>query len=422
MLARAFYTLIYALLTPVFWWRLDWRTRKMAGQHGRARERWGRYKSAASEPVYYWLHTASVGEYMAAKPLIARLTADHPERRLLITTMTATGSERVRQDWGDQVAHVYLPYDLPGPLKRLLRHFQPRQLLILETELWPNMVHYAHRAGIPVLVLNARLSAASAAGYQRILPLVRPLLREVDLIAAQANADGERFLELGLPPQALAITGSLKYDITITPAVQADAAALRDRWGKRPVFIAASTHAGEDEQVLNAFRVLRDAHADLLLVLVPRHPERFDTVADLVYAQGWTLSRHGRGDTVSPTTDVVLGDTMGELLRLLGAADVAFMGGSLEPVGGHNMLEAVAMGVPVICGPHVFNFKAVADMLEAADALQLVTSPVGLAQAVDHLLGNREARSAQVARGQAVLIANRGALERMLSHLQHYEP
>lgn len=421
MLARWLYTLVYALLTPVFWWRLDWRTRKMPGNSGRAWERWGWYTHSKT-PVYYWLHTASVGEYMAAKPLIARLLADHPERRLLITTMTATGSERVRQEWGEQVAHVYLPYDLPGPLRRLLRHFQPRQLLILETELWPNMVHYAYRAGLPVLVLNARLSAASAAGYQRILPLVRPLLREVSLVAAQANADGERFLELGLPPQALAITGSLKYDLSITPTVKAEADALRKRWGTRPVFIAASTHAGEDEQVLKAFRVLRDTHADLLLVLVPRHPERFDTVAELVYGQGWTLSRHGRADPVTSQTDVVLGDTMGEMLRLLGAADVAFIGGSLEPVGGHNMLEAVAMEVPVISGPHVFNFKPVADMLEAADALQLVSSPVGLAQAVDHMLSHPEAREAQVARGQTVLAANRGALERMLSHIRHFEP
>ncbi|RLU01371.1 lipid IV(A) 3-deoxy-D-manno-octulosonic acid transferase [Ketobacter sp.] len=419
MLTRWLYTLAFYLAIPLLLLRLQRRVRKNPAYRHRIRERFGLYPPGKPLQGSLWFHTVSVGEFLAAKPLIDRILATYPDTPCVITTMTPTGSERVLQAYPQPLAtgrvhHVYLPYDLPDALTRFLQRFNPKLLVIMETELWPNMIHYTRQRGVPIIVANARLSEKSANGYRKVLPLFRPMMREVSLIAAQSDADGERFVEMGLPPGNLQVTGTVKFDLDIKPDTVTEARALRAQWGgQRKVFIAASTHEGEDEQVLDAFFYLRSKVPDALLVIVPRHPERFEDVANLVVARGLSLSRISKQEPVQADTDVILGDTMGQLLTLLGASDVAFIGGSLVPVGGHNMLEALAMGVPALTGPHVFNFQVVAQMLSELEVLKTVTTPLGLGQAVEALFQDEETRYALSKRGKYVVEENRGAMDRL---------
>lgn len=423
MLARWLYTAFFYLAVPLLVFRLFQRSRANPGYRERIRERFGFYPARPPVPSSLWLHTVSVGEFVASRPLIARLQQAYPDEVIVITTTTPTGSERVRAALADEIAagrvvNVYLPYDLPFAVRRFLKRFQPRILVVMETELWPNLIHFCWRRRLPVVIANARMSEKSAQGYQKLPMLTRPMMREVALIAAQAEADGERFVEMGLPPASLQITGTIKFDLSISDKDVEQATSLRERWGvRRPVFIAASTHAGEDEQVLEAFRLIHCELPDSLLVLVPRHPERFDPVAQLLEQQGWQYVRYSAGNAVGDATQVVLGDVMGELLPMLGAADVAFIGGSLEPVGGHNMLEPLAMGTPAITGPHVFNFKMVADLLTELDVLITVTTPLGLGQAVLALLKDENRRVQLAEEGRKVVISHRGAVDRLFMHV-----
>lgn len=411
--ARKFYSGVIYGAAPVLAWRLYQRGKENPAYRERREERFGFYPG---KPLArsLWVHTVSVGEFLAAKPLIDWIMKTYPAWPLVITTMTPTGSERVQAAYGDRVRHYYLPYDFPYAVERFLDHVQPQLLVIMETELWPNLVHFTHARGIPVVVANARLSERSAKGYRRIHWLTQPMLNAIDVVAAQSGVDAARFLELGLRPEALHITGTVKFDLVVDDTLRQQASELRARWGvSRPVWIAASTHPGEDEQVLQAFRFLQAQVPNLLLVLVPRHPERFNAVEALVQQQAFTLVRHSRGQAVSPLTEVVLGDTMGELLKLMAAADVAFVGGSLEPVGGHNMLEPLAVGVPVVCGPHVFNFATVARLLAEQGVMATVTSPLGLANVVQALLTDDARRAALASKGVAVVDEHRGALQRL---------
>ena len=424
MLARWLYTLAFYLATPVLLFRLYQRGRDNPGYRQRVLERFGIYANAPLN-ASLWLHTVSVGEFMAAQPLIRRLLQANHDSPIVITTMTPTGSERVQSTFAPEiqagrVAHVYLPYELPAAINSFLSRFSPRILVVLETELWPNLIHFTHKRGIPILIANARLSAKSARGYQKVSLLTRPMLREISVIAAQSEADGERFIELGLPPASLQVTGTVKFDLNVDDELMQQAKALREQWGgqSRKVFIAASTHEGEDEQVLEAFRLIHCERPEALLVLVPRHPERFESAAALLQRHGWKTARFSQSQPVTPETSVVLGDVMGQMLKLLAAADVAFIGGSLEPVGGHNMLEPLAVGTPAITGPHVFNFQMVADLLTEQGALTTVTTPLGLGQAVLALFNDEAARQRLARQGRAVMEQNRGALDRVLFHIQ----
>ncbi len=423
MPARWLYTLLFYLAVPFLLLRLWQRGRANPGYRERVRERFGFYRQPALSGSL-WLHTVSVGEFMAAQPLIARLLARYPDLPIVITAMTPTGSERVRAAFAREIeagriVHVYLPYDLPDALSRFLRRFNPRLLIVMETELWPNLIHCAHARKVPVLIANARLSERSASGYRKVSLLTRPMLREIAVIAAQSEADGERFIELGLPPASLQVTGTVKFDLTVDDALLQLARDLRQQWGtQRRVFIAASTHEGEDEQVLEAFRLIHCEMPDALLVLVPRHPERFEPVAALLARQGWKTARFSRGEPVMDATEVVLGDVMGQLLKLLAAADVAFIGGSLEPVGGHNMLEPLAVGTPALTGPHVFNFAVVAELLTGLGVLTTVTTPLGLGQAVLALFRDEAERQRLARAGREVVQQHRGALEHLLHHIQ----
>lgn len=423
MLARWLYTLAFYLATPILLFRLYQRGRVNPGYRQRIPERFGLYRVAPLE-TSLWLHTVSVGEFMAAQPLIRRLLQAYPDTPIVITTMTPTGSERVQSAFAAEilsrrVVHVYLPYELPVAINSFLSRFSPRILVVLETELWPNLIHFTHKRRIPILIANARLSEKSAQGYRRVLTLTRPMLREISVIAAQSEADGERFIELGLPPASLQVTGTVKFDLNVDDDLLRQAKELRQQWDEqRKVFIAASTHEGEDDQVLEAFRLIHCERPDALLVLVPRHPERFESVAALLQRHGWKTARFSQAQPVSPETSVVLGDVMGQMLKLLAAADVAFIGGSLEPLGGHNMLEPLAVGTPAITGPHVFNFQMVADLLTEQGVLTTVTTPLGLGQAVLALFDDEAERQRLARLGRAVMEQNRGALDRVLYHIQ----
>ncbi|MFZ5655128.1 MAG: lipid IV(A) 3-deoxy-D-manno-octulosonic acid transferase [Pseudomonadota bacterium] len=413
MPARLLYSLLLYLLLPAILLRLCWRALRAPAYARRWGERFGRV-TPPGRPVI-WVHAVSVGETLAAVPLIRRLRAECPGARLLVTTTTPTGSERVRAQFGAGVAHCYAPYDFPHTVRRFLDLVRPALLIVMETELWPNLLHGCARRGIPVVLANARLSARSAAGYARVRALTAPMLAALTRVAAQTGADAERLLHLGLAAERLQVTGNIKFDLELDEDLRRRAAALRAAWGggQRPIWLAASTHAGEDEPVLAAHRTLLARLPDALLVLVPRHPERFDGVHALCRREGLRVRRRSAGADPDAGTQVLLGDTMGELLAFCGAADLVFVGGSLVRAGGHNLIEPAAWGRPVLAGPHLFNFAEAAALLETGGGLRVCADGAALAAAVEELLAQPARRAAMGAAAGAVAEANRGALERL---------
>ena len=416
---RLFYTGLLYLLLPLALLRLYWRGRRDPGHRQRWRERFG-WIAPLPEPGCLWLHAVSVGETRAALPLIRALRDADPHRTILVTTTTLTGSRQVREALGDQVQHVYAPYDLPGAVRRFLQRTRPRLAIIMETELWPNLLHQCAATGIPTLIANARLSERSMRGYARFGRLTRSMLADITLIAAQSEADAERFRVLGAP--RVQVTGNLKYDLTLPDDLPEQGRQFRREWlgENRPVWIAASTHLGEDEPVLEALARLRESWPELLLVLVPRHPERFDGVAELCRKHGLSVTRRSARQPCAVETAVFLGDSMGELLHFYAAADLAFVGGSLVPTGGHNVLEPALLGLPVLFGPHMFNFTEAGERLQHAGAAWPVGDAAELAIAVDRLLADPVLRQAAGQRGQAVVNQHRGALAALLALIAGY--
>ncbi|MGE5155509.1 MAG: lipid IV(A) 3-deoxy-D-manno-octulosonic acid transferase [Bdellovibrio bacteriovorus] len=411
------YTLLLRLLLPLALARLLWRSLSAPAYRRRIGERLALARSLP-ETADVWVHAVSVGEVQAAATLISHLLTRDPPLRVLVTTTTPTGAGRVTDLFGAAVTHRYTPFDLPGMVGRLLDRVRPRLILVMETEIWPNTLAEAERRRIPVVLANARLSARSARGYGRLQPLTRETLNRFDRIAAQGQADARRFLELGAAPQRVEVTGSIKFDQRLPASLQEQSEALRRTWEGRPVWVAASTHEGEEEPVLEAHRRVRAQVPNALLVLVPRHPERFDRVADLVTRAGFTLVRRSSRGSCATDTTVLLGDTMGELPVFLAAADAAFIGGSLVPVGGHNPLEASAVGVPVATGPQVFNFAAIVELLVSEDAAVLVQDAAGLADLMTRWLTDAAERARVGESGRRVVEQNRGALGRLIALIE----
>lgn len=412
-MARWLYSLLLTLLLPAILAFLWYRGRK----DRRYRERWSErlgYGPVAETPGTLWIHAASVGEVIAATPMVRALREQAPDRPILITTMTPTGAERVQAAFGEQVAHAYVPLDLPWMVSHFIRRLKPSGLVIMETEVWPNLVHRCARRGIPVILANARLSEQSAAGYARVAPLALPAFRALDWIAAQADADAQRFRAMGVRSGQLSVTGSIKYDLSIPEETRAEARALREAFGRqRPVWIGASTHDGEDTQLLEVHRSLLVTHPDALLVLVPRHPERFNDVAQAVENRQLTLARRSRSESAAES-QVYLADTMGELLMLFGSADVAFIGGSLIERGGHNPLEAAAWSLPVLSGSHVFNFATVFDVLSREEGMRFVEGAQDLGRELQGLFDDEGLRMETGRRARAVVDANQGAVARLV--------
>ena len=415
---RALYTLLFHLALPLVFARLFWRARRAPAYGARIGERFA-VGLPAFQPGGIWVHAVSVGESIAAAPMIRALMERYPLLPITVTCMTPTGSERIEALFGDRVQHCYLPYDLPWAAARFLQRLQPKLAVVMETELWPNHIHQCAQRGIPVALANARLSERSARGYARFAQLTAPMLAELSLIAVQTNAEAARFRKLGAREESVQVTGSIKFDLNIDPALPERASQLRQQWDamSRPIWIGASTHTGEDEILLSAHRLILAERPDALLILVPRHPERFRSVYELCGKQGFSTVRRSLAELPKPETQVVLGDTMGELLFLFALADVAFVGGSLVPTGGHNLLEPAALGKPVLTGPHLFNFLDIAAQLRDAGALAEVSNAPELASAMELFWNDSERVEKARSAGLKVLKNNQGALGRLLEGL-----
>lgn len=413
---RAYRLLAWCGMVPLFAY-LWWRGRKDPAYRLRWRERLGH---AAANGLRHGvvLHCASVGEVIAARPLVRQLLADPHWGPVTVTCATPTGSRQILADFGKQVGHTYFPLDLPGTTRRFLRQLQPRIVLLMERELWPEFLFQAQCAGIPVALVNARLSERSAAGYRRWPRLMRPTLTRLRHICAEDAATAARFLALGVAPQRLQVTGNIKSDVQVPAPLRQSIADTRRAIGPRPVLTAGSTHAGEDEALIAAYVGHLQRTPDTLLILVPRHPERFEAVATLLAASGLRTARVSRGDAITPDTQVLLGDSMGELMRWYGVADACFIGGSLIPRQGHNPLEALCLDKPLLTGPHTANFATVFQSLEDADALLRVPDALAVFTGFHDLLQDPAACQARVARGRHLYLSLAGALQRTLDSLR----
>lgn len=369
---------------------------------------------ASGQEAPLWIHAVSVGETLAISPFIRTLKAERPDLPILLTTTTRTGAEQAAK-LGDLVVHRYAPLDYPWAVAAFLKCIKPRALWVMETELWPNWLAACEARHLPVTIINARLSERSCQRYARFQGAFDTLSRPLTHLLCQHQDDAERFARLGVGRERLAVTGSIKFDIQLGDEVYARGQALRQQLGQsRPVWIAASTHQGEDEQVLAAFDLVLQRQPQALLILVPRHPERFDRVAELCAPYGCV--RRTGGSPIRETDRVYLGDTMGELPLMLAAADVAFVGGSLVKVGGHNLLEPAALGKPCLTGPAYFNFSDITRQLVAQGGAALVADAAALGEKVSELLADEGERSQMGEQARAVVLRNQGALARTLSH------
>ena len=409
---RLYTFLLYALL-PVILLRLLWRSHKTPAYGRGWKERFGRFPAPGVRGSL-WIHAVSVGEVQASAPLIKQLLERRPEMPLVVTTTTPTGAERLQELFGEAVHHVYFPYDIPFAINGFLSRMNPRMLVMIETEIWPNLLAVCREEGIHTILANARLSKRSARRYARLGQFTRSTFSNISLVAAQAPADAERFHALGVPSGRVRVTGSIKFDIHLPASLHEKAEVLRRDWGGRPVWVAASTHEGEDEIIVRAHKQVQMVHPQALLVLVPRHPERFDRVDTLCRRAGFQVARRSSSPGGVSGMEVFLGDTMGELTLFIAAADVAFVGGSLVPVGGHNILEPAALGVPILFGPHMFNFALISQMMLDAGAAAVVGDEQMLAATVTGWLGDASERARMGENGRLLVEDNRGALDRLL--------
>lgn len=417
---RGLYSLAIQLALPFSLYYLIWRGLRQQEYFNRWSERFAFYRGASHRECL-WLHAVSVGEINAAVPLVAALRQRYPEQTLLITTTTPTGSARVRALWGETVTHVYLPYDLPGAVRHFLDHFRPRLALVMETEIWPNLFAELKRRAVPIMIVNARLSERSLQGYRPIAPLIRDALTAVDIVAAQSPQDAARYRTLGALAATVSVTGNLKYDLPVPPGIVEQAAVWRKTWGQRPVWIAASTHVEEEDIVIAAHQRLLATHPDALLLWAPRHPERFNAVSHANKRAGFRVRQRGEDGLPDIDTEVFVIDTLGELMAFYAAADAAFIGGSLQATGGHNVLEPAALGIPSLVGPHTFNFQESTQLLLDTGAAQRVSDAVTLTRALTQLFDDPDGRRRRGEAGRARIASERGALARTLGLLETLE-
>ena len=417
---RFLYLLAVYLAAPVVSALLLWRGLRDRSYWRNFGERFG--FGARLRPDGVWLHAVSVGEVQACAALVSALSRRYPALPLTVTTFTPTGSARARALFGNLAQVRYVPYDLPGAVRRFLRRVQPRLAVIFETELWPNLYRECGRRRVPLVLASARISARSVSRYQRLGTLFRETLARTALVAAQGAGDAERFRSLGADPANTHVTGNIKFDFELPEGLAARGAGLRAQYAPdRPLWVAGSTHGGLEEQaVLEAQQRVREVHPGALLVLAPRHPPRFDEVAGALRAAGINFVRRSAsaGDGTDAACAVLLLDSLGELLDFYAAADVSFVGGSLVPRGGHNLLEPAALGVPILVGPDNSNGEEIARLLIARGAAEVVHDAAELGTRVTALLGDSAARERMGAAGRASVDSNRGALEKLLSLIE----
>lgn len=410
---RYLYTFLFYLALPFLFIRLLWRSRRAPEYRKRWAERLGFTPHHLEKSI--WVHAVSVGETIAAVPLIKALKANYPQVPIVVTNMTPTGAARVKAAFGDSVLQTYIPYDSPDAMARFFSRIKPLVAVIMETELWPNLFAGCKKQKIPMVITNARLSAKSAKGYEAIGSLTREMLTGVNILASQGIADADRFVKLGMPKEKVVVTGNLKFDLELPSDLTAKSAALKTQLGEnRLIWVAASTHPTEEEIVLSAHKKIREKHPQALLILVPRHPDRFDSVAELVAQQGFKIARRSRNEMCAPETEVFLGDTMGELLLMYSACDVAFVAGSFAKIGGHNMLEAAALDKPIVMGPQLYNFAEISEKLLSAQGMIKVQNGDELAETISRLFADENYRKQTGNHALSVVEANRGALKKQL--------
>jgi 3-deoxy-D-manno-octulosonic-acid transferase len=411
---RTLYSLLLYLLTPVILLYLAFRGLRGAGYLGRWAERFG-FFNAPPESGGILVHSASMGEVNAAAPLIRELIKRYPASSMSLTAFTPTGSDRIRELFGPDAFHVYSPLDLPGAVKRFFDRVRPKLMIIMETEIWPNLYHEAWSRGIPIVIVNARISDRSIGGYRRLSRLTEEALGRVSEIGAQGELDAARLVEIGADANRVAVTGNLKFDVNLPPSLLEQGETIRMAWGAgRLVFLAGSTHEGDEGPVLEAFQRVLPDYPNSLLVLVPRHPERFSKVAQMARAAGLRVARRTEGVSCPQDAQCFLIDTMGELLKYYAASDIAFVGGSLDAIGGHNVLEPAALAKPVIVGPHTFNFADITKQLIECGAAIRVQDTEELESAIRRLFGEPELRDRMGLAALDLVRSGQGALERTL--------
>lgn len=411
---RVLYVLFTYLVAPVVIAMEGWQELRNPTHRGRLRQRLG-FVAPQDSPGCVWVHAVSVGEVQAATAFVRALEARFPGRPIVITTVTPTGAQRARELLGESVRHCYLPYDLPGSVRRFLDRIQPQVTIVLETEIWPTLYAALGRRGVPLVMASARVTARSVDRYRRMASLFRETLARGVLIGAQTAADAERFRAIGAAPERIVITGNVKFDMEIPQAAIDAGQAFRRALGGRPAWIAGSTHEGEEAAMLAANAIVRARHPEALLILVPRHPQRFDAVRDLLRRQGCAFMQRSSGGVPGPEHEVFLVDTLGELQMFYAAADVAFVGGSLVPVGGHSLLEPAVLGLPILSGPHTHNAQEIADLLLGSGALAIVRDAGELGQRVAGCFDEPARARADGARGRETVAQSRGAVARLVA-------
>jgi 3-deoxy-D-manno-octulosonic-acid transferase len=418
LILRCAYIIFSYLLTPLILLHILYKGFGNRDYWKRNGERFGFYAGTVPEGAI-WVHAVSVGEVQAAATLVRSLLKKYPARPLVLTTTTPTGSDRVRALFGDQVIHCYAPFDLAWPVKRFFSWCRPAITIILETELWPNLYHECGVRDVPLVLASARVSPKSIGRYRKLVSLFKETLSNGIVIAAQTQVDAERFLSIGANPERTHVTGNIKFDFDFPLGVVEQGAELRAGCcADRPVWIAASTHANEEELVLAAHRKVRQQCPDALLILVPRHPERFDSIASLIDKQGFKFVRRSTDTGPAADTEVMLGDTMGELMLFYASADVAFVGGSLVTVGGHNLLEPAALKLPMIVGPHNYNAQDIADLFIDSGLATVVADAEALADRLVELFARPDERRSLGTAGEALIKSSRGALDKLLALLE----
>jgi 3-deoxy-D-manno-octulosonic-acid transferase len=415
---RFVYVLLTYLVIPVVMAFEGWKAITQPEYRGRLGQRLGFVRRVA-RPGCVWLHAVSVGEVQAAAGLVQELRRRHPGLMLVVSTVTPTGAQRARALFKDTVQHCYLPYDLPGSVRRFLDRIEPQVAIILETEIWPTLYGELARRGIPLVLGSARLSMRSVGRYRRLASLLRDTLSHGIFVGAQTPADAERFRMIGAPAERVHVSGNIKYDLEIPLAQVAAGRALRAAWGAtRPVWIAGSTHEGEEDAALAAHAAVRATHPDALLLLVPRHPQRFDAVRQLLARRGIRYQQRSKGLLPAPDDAVFLVDSLGELQMLYAATDIAFVGGSLVPIGGHNLLEPAVLGLPILSGPHTQNGQDIAELLVQCGALRLVAGQEELGAALLRWFGDPAGAQGDGERGRRAVAANRGAVDRLVALIE----
>jgi 3-deoxy-D-manno-octulosonic-acid transferase len=415
---RYVYTCLFYLALPFILARLYWKGRKNPAYTKRLGERfsWGPIRSPN---VDVWIHAVSLGEVVAAKTLIEKLLTEN--QRVLVTTMTPTGSGQVLRQFGERVSHQYVPYDFPWALRRFFMATKPRVGIIMETELWPNMIAEARLSGVALFLANARISDDAFKTYQHVKFFFKPFLAHFTCILAQSAHDGRRFCAVGAPNSKVRIMGNMKSDLQVSIDGFDILPVFKQAWGEaRPVVIVGSTHEGEEKQIFSAFRALQQAVPDVVLLVAPRHPERFESVYQLACTHDFKTGRRSHKNSITEATDVVVLDCLGELLGFYALSDYAFVGGSFVPVGGHNVLEPIALGVPVFCGMFMQNSKSLCEELLRSRAMQQVEDADAMVKSIGYLHENSNERAAQIERATEALKASQGSVARHLDVIRPY--